>query len=135
VSYLLDTDICSYVMKRSHPPLIERVRAFAYRELKVSAVTVFELEFGAKRSGRYEALMRVIDAFLDNVEVLPFDRAAATEAGAIRADLHAANATIGAYDLLIAGHARATGSILISNNLREFSRVPDLALENWMEGG
>ena len=135
MTYLLDTDICSYVMKRSHPALIERVRSFAFRELSVSAVTVFELEFGARRSGRYDALMRVIHAFLDNVEVLPFDRAAAAEAGAIRADLHAAKATIGAYDLLIAGHARATGSILVTNNVREFSRVPALALENWMERG
>ena len=135
MSYLLDTDICSYVMKRRHPDLIERVRAFAYRELSVSVVTVFELEFGAKRSGRHDELMRVIDAFLDNVEILAFDRAAAREAGAIRAALHAANATVGAYDLLIAGHARSTGSTLVTNNVREFSRVPGLAVENWIERG
>ena len=135
MTYLLDTDICSYAMKRSHPALTEQVRSFAYRELGVSAVTVFELEFGVKRSGCTDALMRVIHAFLDNVEVLPFDRAAAAEAGAIRADLHAANATIGVYDLLITGHARVTGSVLVTNHVQEFSRVPALAVENWMERG
>ena len=134
MTYLLDTDICSYLMKRTHPALIERVKAFAPRELKVSVVTVFELEYGAKRSGRYDALMRVIRAFLDNADLLPFDFGAASEAGAIRAHLDAARVTIGAYDLLIAGHARSTGSTLVTNNVREFSRVPALAIENWTEG-
>jgi tRNA(fMet)-specific endonuclease VapC len=133
VTYLLDTDICSFAMKRRFPALVERVRRFGYRELTVSAVTAFELEFGARRSGRYEALMRVISAFLDNVEILPFDHGAAGQAGAIRADLAAENAMIGAYDLLIAGQARASGSILVTNNIREFSRVRDLAVENWVE--
>ena len=132
--YLLDTDISSYLMKRRHPGLIERVQAFAPGELKISAVTVYELEFGARRSGRPE-IRRVIRAFLENVEVLLFDSLAAREAGKIRAHLAAAGTLIGAYDLLIAGHARSLGAVLVTNNVREFSRVRDLRLENWAAAG
>lgn len=131
MTYLLDTDISSYLMKRSHPGLIERVRRFVPRELKVSAVTVYELEYGARRSARCEEIRRVIAAFLENVEVLAFDAAAARQAGAIRADLAATGNLIGSYDLLIAGHARSLGATLVTNNVREFSRVDDLQIENW----
>ncbi len=129
--FVLDTDICSYLMKRTHPALIERVRAFEPRELKISAVTVYELEFGARHSGRYQALSRIIRAFLDNVEMLPFDTTAAREAGAVRAELTATGNVIGAYDLQIAGHARALGAVLVTNNVREFERVAGLRVENW----
>ena len=129
--YLLDTDISSYIMKRTDSPLIERVKEFAAKELKVSSVTAFELEYGARKSNRYESLILVINAFLDNVEVLPLTLEAAREAGTVRADLTAAGKSIGAYDLLIAGHARALGAILVSNNVDEFSRVRDLSIENW----
>ena len=130
--YLLDTDVCSYLMKRRHPALVERVRRFAPGELKISVVTVYELEFGARRSGRPE-IRRVIQAFLENVEVLHFDPPAAREAGEIRACLTAAGTPIGANDLLIAGHARALGAVLVTNNVGEFSRVRDLRLENWVD--
>jgi tRNA(fMet)-specific endonuclease VapC len=131
MTHLLDTDISSFVMKRSHPALIERVRGFAAGDLKVSAVTAFELEFGARRSGRYPDLMRVITAFLENVEVIPFDLSAAQHAGEIRLDLAAAGQPIGAYDLLIAGHARSRGFTLVTHNVSEFSRVERLEIEDW----
>ena len=99
--------------------------------MKVSVITAFELEYGARRSQRHEHLTRVIHAFLDNVEVLAFTMAAGREAGAIRADLAALGNLIGAYDLLIAGHARALGATLVTNNVGEFSRVDDLSIENW----
>lgn len=130
---VLDTDICSYLMKRSHPALIEKVRAFSPGELKISVVTAFELEFGARRSDRYDSLDRVIQAFLDNVEILPFEPPAAREAAAIRADLAATGRIIGAYDLLIAGHVRSLDATLVTNNVAEFSRVNDLKLENWTQ--
>ncbi len=132
--YLLDTDICSYLMKRRHPALIERVQGFAPSELKISVITVYELEFGARRSGRPE-IRRVIEAFLENVEVLPFDSPAARQAGDIRAHLAEAGTLIGAYDLLIGGHARSLGAVLVTNNVKEFSRVPDLRIENWVVPG
>jgi tRNA(fMet)-specific endonuclease VapC len=79
--YVLDTDICSYLMKRLHPALIERVKSFAVQELKISAVTLFELEYGIQHSERRELLRRVVRAFLENVEVLTWT---AAEAGAVR---------------------------------------------------
>ncbi len=129
--YILDTDTCSYLMKRSNPRLVKRVREFAPQELKVSVVTVFELEYGARRSPRHDEIQRIIRAFLDNVEVLPFGMEAARRAGAIRSDLAARGLLIGAYDLLIAGHACSSGGVLVTNNEREFSRVEGLAIENW----
>jgi tRNA(fMet)-specific endonuclease VapC len=129
--HILDTDVCSYLMKRTQPALIERVKSFAPRELKVSAVTVFELEYGILRSERHEQLRRVVRAFLDNVEVLDWTAPAAREAGAVRAELAAAGTPIGSYDLLIAGHARSLKATLVTNNLREFSRVSGLRLEDW----
>lgn len=130
--YLLDTDICSYLMKRAQPALIERVRTFAPRDLKVSVITLFELEYGILRSDRRDALRRVVRAFLENVEILSWTDSAAREAGAVRAELAAAGSPIGAYDLQIAGHARSLGAILVTNNLREFSRVSELRLADWV---
>ena len=132
--YVLDTDICSYLMKRTQPALIERVKTFASRELKVSAVTLFELEYGIQRSGRQEHLRRIVRAFLENVEVLAWTPPAAVEAGAVRAELAAIGRPIGAYDLLIAGHVRSLKATLVTNNHQEFSRVSGLRLEDWISG-
>lgn len=133
--YVLDTDVCSYLMKRSQPALIEKVKTFAPRELKVSVVTLFELEYGVLRSERREHLRRVVRAFLENVETLAWEASAAFEAGAVRAELAAAGSPIGAYDLLIAGHARSLNATLVTNNHREFSRVPGLQLADWAAAG
>lgn len=130
--YILDTDICSYLMKRTQTALIERVKAFAPRDLKVSVITLFELEYGILRSNRRDSLRRVVRAFLENVELLAWTDSAAREAGAIRAELAAAGSPIGAYDLQIAGHARSLDATLVTNNLREFSRVSGLRLADWV---
>jgi len=132
--YVLDTDICSYLMKRSQPALIDWVKAFAARELKLSVVTLFELEYGIRRSDHQDALRRVVQAFLENVEVLAWTDSAACEAGAVRAELAAAGRLIGAYDLLIAGHVRSLDATLVTNNAREFSRVAGLRLADWSGG-
>lgn len=129
--FLLDTDVCSYVMKRRSPALLDRVRGFDPGELKVSSVTVFELAFGARRSGRFDEIDRVVRAFLANVETLPFDLTAADEAGAVRAELAGIGQPIGAYDLLIAGHARSLGAVLVTHNTRELTRVQGLQVEDW----
>lgn len=132
--YVLDTDICSYLMKRSQPALIDRVKAFAPRELKVSVITLFELEYGILRSDRPDALRRVVRAFLENIELLTWTEAAAREAGAVRAELAATGSPIGAYDLQIAGHTRSLGATLVTNSHREFSRVSGLGLADWVSG-
>jgi tRNA(fMet)-specific endonuclease VapC len=132
--YVLDTDICSYLMKRSQSALIERVKTFAPHDLKISVITLFELEYGILRSDRPDSLRRVVRAFLENVELLAWTESAAREAGAVRAELAAAGSPIGAYDLQIAGHVRSLGAILVTNNLREFSRVAGLRLADWVGG-
>lgn len=132
MTHILDTDICSYLMKRTHPVLIERVKSFKPGELKVSAVTLFELEFGVLRSQQPERLRPIIEGFLVNVEVLPLSPGAAAEAGAVRMELEADGTPIGAYDPLIAGHVRHLGATLVTNNVREFSRVSGLKLEDWL---
>jgi tRNA(fMet)-specific endonuclease VapC len=132
--YILDTDICSYLMKRSQPALIERVKTFTPRDLKVSVITLFELEYGIQRSDRRDTLRRVVRAFLENVELLDWTEPAAREAGAVRAELAATGSPIGAYDLQIAGHARSLGATLVTNNLREFCRVSGLHLADWVSG-
>ena len=130
--YLLDTDTCSLAMKRRHPELIASIKTFAPAELKVSSITIHELEFGLRRSERETRLRRVVESFLDRVEVLGFDSLAAAESGAVRAELAAAGMLIGAYDTLIAGHARAIGATVVTNDVREFTRVPQLLVENWV---
>lgn len=131
--YVLGTDICSDIIRRQFPHLNQRIETFSNQELKVSSISVFELEFGALRSQRTEHLQRVISRLLDLVQVLPFDLRAAKQAGEIRAILTSQGRKIGAYDTQIAGHSRSLGATLITNNVREFSRVPDLEIENWTE--
>jgi tRNA(fMet)-specific endonuclease VapC len=130
--YVLDTNICSYLMKRSQLALIERVKTFAPRDLKVSVITLFELEYGILRSDRPDPLRRIVRAFLENVELLVWTESAAREAGAVRTELAATGSPIGAYDLQIAGHVRSLGATLVTNNLREFSRVSGLQLADWV---
>jgi len=129
--FLLDTDICSYAMRRASARTVERISAHTVGELKVSAVTQFELEYGARRSARANELMTVVELFLANVEILPFDFAAARRAAGVRAALAASGRPIGQYDILIAGHALSLGATLVTNNVAEFRRVDGLRIENW----
>jgi len=131
--YLLDTDICSYAMKRYSATLSQKLMTFAPGVLKVSVITAFELHYGMSRlpgAVRVRAAA-TISAFLDNVEVLDFDRQAAEHAGDIRAQLADTGQPIGAFDLLIAAHARSINGAVVTNNTREFSRVDGLTVENW----
>jgi tRNA(fMet)-specific endonuclease VapC len=99
----------------------------------ISAVTLGELVFGAEHSQQVERNLADIEALAARLEVLPLDSKAAYHFGQIRAALYAIGQSIGPYDMLIAGHARASGLILVTNNISEFERVPGLLLENWTE--
>lgn len=131
MTFMLDTDSCSFLMKRSSNALMRRVQDFAPRELKISAITRYELEYGVRRRAAASRLRRLLHAFLLNVDVLPFGEPAACHAGSIRAQLARDGELIGAHDLLIAGHARAAQATLVTHNVREFARVPDLAVVDW----
>ena len=131
--YMLDTDICSYVMKRSSPTLLERLAAVPVQEICISVITRGELLYGVRISPRPTRDRRALEGLLTYVEVLEFPDDAAVDYAEIRADLKARGTLIGANDLFIAAHARNLGLTLITNNMAEFSRVQGLALENWTE--
>jgi tRNA(fMet)-specific endonuclease VapC len=129
--YMLDTDTCSYVMKRSHPLVLRRLQAVPVADVCMSVITKAELLYGVEVSPRRGQDAAALAAFLPYVEALDFGDDAALHYAEIRADLKKRGALIGANDLLIAAHARALGFILVTNNTAEFQRVSDLKLENW----
>jgi tRNA(fMet)-specific endonuclease VapC len=129
--YMLDTDTCSYIMKRSSQPVMKRLRALPVTAVCISVITKSELLLGVEVSPRQEQDATALQAFLPHVEVLEFPDKAATHYAQIRADLKKRGQLIGANDLFIAAHARSLGFKLVSNNVAEFSRVKGLILENW----
>lgn len=131
--YMLDTDISSYIMKRSHEAVLNRLSQTSTGDVCISVITKSELLFGALISPRMQHDKAALDAYLRHVEVLDFQHDAASDYASIRADLKRRGAMIGANDLLIASHARSLGIVLVTNNLREFSRVDGLKVENWVE--
>jgi tRNA(fMet)-specific endonuclease VapC len=129
--YMLDTDVCSYIMKRSSPSVLRRLRQVAVADVCVSVITKSELLYGVEVSPRRAQDEAALAAFLPYVEVLDFSDAAAHHYAEIRADLKKRGALIGANDLLIAAHARSLGLRLVTNNTVEFRRVKGLEIENW----
>jgi len=130
--YILDTDICIYTIKGRPDFLREKFNRFA-PQLCMSSVTLAELFFGAEKSEQVERNLGVVESFAARMSVLPFGENAAAHYGEIRAKLERAGTPIGAYDLMIAGQARSEGLILVTNNTKEFGRVPGLRIENWVE--
>ena len=131
VRYMLDTDTCSYIMKRSSPSVLRRLQAVPVTDVCMSVITKSELLYGVEVSPRRTQDAAALAAFLPYVEVLDFPDDAARHYAEIRADLKRRGALIGANDLLIAAHARSLGFKLVTNNTAEFGRVKGLAIENW----
>lgn len=129
--YMLDTDTCSYIMKRSNPAVLRRLQAVPVADVCMSVVTKAELLYGVEVSPRHAQDAAALAVFLPYVETLDFTDDSAVHYAEIRADLKRRGAMIGANDLFIAAHARALGLILVTNNTAEFERVKDLAIENW----
>jgi len=129
--YMLDTDTCSYIMKRSNSRVLKRLGALAVSDVCISVITKSELLFGVEVSPRRRQDEVALDAFLNYIEVLDFPDHASPHYARIRADLRRLGTMIGANDLFIAAHARSLGLTLVTNNTREFGRVSMLAIENW----
>jgi len=132
--YMLDTDTCSYIMKRSNDAVLRRLRKVPVSEVCISVIAKSELLFGVEMSPRRQQDEAALAAFLAYVEVLDFPNQAAAHYATIRADLKKHGTMIGANDLFIAAHARCLGLTLVTNNTREFGRVPNLVIENWTSG-
>jgi tRNA(fMet)-specific endonuclease VapC len=131
--YMLDTDISSYVMKRSHDAVLKRLQEVPVGDVCISIITKSELLYGVELSPRRTQDQAALDAYLRYVEVLEYPDEAALHYAQIRAALKVSGTMIGANDLLIAAHARSLGLTLVTNNTREFARVRDLQIENWTE--
>jgi tRNA(fMet)-specific endonuclease VapC len=129
--YMLDTDICSYIINRSEERVLKRLRAVAVADVCVSAITKAELLYGVEVSPKPRVDGPAVAAFLQYVAVLDFPDGAAHHYASIRGHLKRQGTMIGANDLLIAAHARCVGSSLVTSNVGEFGRVPQLKLENW----
>ncbi|MFH1119365.1 MAG: tRNA(fMet)-specific endonuclease VapC [Bacteroidota bacterium] len=132
LKYLLDTNIVIYTMK-NRPQQVRRYFKQHKDQMCISSVTLGELIFGAEHSQQVERNLADIEAIVARLEVLPFDNKAAYHFGQIRAALYNTGKPIGPYDMMIAGQTRASGLTLITNNIKEFERVPGLVLENWMD--
>jgi tRNA(fMet)-specific endonuclease VapC len=128
---MLDTDTCSYVMKRSHPLVLKRLQSLPVSDVCMSVVTKAELLCGVEVSPKHAQGAAALAAFLPYVEVVELDEDTASHYAEIRADLKGTGAMIGANDLFIAAHARTLDVTLVTNNTAEFQRVKGLALENW----
>lgn len=132
MKYMLDTNICIYIIKKKPPQVLEKFLALNPNEICISSITLAELEFGACKSNNPPKNRMALIIFLANIKIVPFEERAAKEYGDIRATLEKRGTPIGANDLLIASHARSLHLTLVTNNLKEFERIDNLKLENWI---
>ena len=131
MKYLLDTNICIWLMKRV-PSVLHAFRCKKSEGAAISSIVLAELEYGVQKSQNADISRAALSSFLATIEVLPFDEMAAYEYGGICLDLQRRGKPIGQMDMLVAAHAVAAGLTLVTNNTREFERVKGLPLEDWL---
>ena len=131
IKYLLDTNVVIYVLKRRPIRVLEIFNKNINR-MAISSITLSELIYGAEKSIKIDKNLEAIEDFISHLEVLPYDAKASQHYGQIKAGLEKKGKIIGENDIHIAAHAISQGLILVTNNLKEFKRVPNLALENWI---
>lgn len=129
--YLLDTNICIYIINRRPVAVFDHFNGLQAGAVGISSITAAELDFGVTKSGSARN-RAALDKFLAPLDILPFDEQAVRSYGPLRAQLETQGAPIGPMDLLIAAHALALDVVLVTNNQREFARVPGLRLDNWV---
>ena len=130
MKYMLDTNICIYAIKHKTETVIKNFLSHVPEEICISAVTYAELMYGVEKSMAIEKNRIALSLFLSPLTILEFQASAAEEYGKVRAELESKGMPIGPMDLLIAGHARSEGFILVTNNTREFCRVEGLVVED-----
>lgn len=129
---MLDTDICVELIRKRPQPLLQRILAATPGSLLLSAVTVAELRYGVEKSRRPETNGKALEAFLRTFRLMAFDEGAAGRYGSVRADLEHRGIPIGPLDTLLGSHALELGATLVTHNVREFSRIEGLSLEDWL---
>ena len=132
IAFLLDTNMCIYLIKRQPAQTLVRLQSLDISTVGISSIPLSELEYGVSKSSKSEQNKMALVEFLAPLEILPYDDAASASYGSLRAFLESQGTPIGPLDTLIAAHALALGCTLVANNVREFSRVPNLTVENWV---
>lgn len=130
--YVLDTDICSYVIKNRPPVVRERMNAIPLESQAISVISYAELLYGVRRSSSPRVNRPIVVAFVRHLTVLAWEVEAAEHYADLRVHLEARGTPIGSMDLMIAAHARSVRAVLVTNNLRHFEKVPGLKLVNWL---
>ena len=133
MKYLLDTDICIYIIKKKPQQVLKKLVRQDISNVGISAITLSELEYGVEKSLYKEQSKLALAEFLGPLTILPYDDNVAPAYGKIRAFLEKYGMTIGPLDLMIGAHALSTKAILVTNNEREFGRIPGLTVENWVK--
>jgi len=130
---MLDTNICIYLIKNRPIEVREKFNQYEVGEIAISSITVSELYYGVEKSQHVEKNRQALSLFLAPLNILTYDEKAAIVYGKIRATLQVKGTVIGALDMLIAAHAKSMGIVLVTNNTKEFIRVEDLDVENWID--
>jgi tRNA(fMet)-specific endonuclease VapC len=130
--YLLDTNICIYVINKKPKEILEKFKTLDISEVKLSSITIAEMEYGAVKSAFPAQNRAALLNFKSSLEIIPFDAHDAEVFGVIRADLERRGKMIGPYDLMLAAQALSRGLVFVTNNTAEFERVNGLRLENWV---
>ncbi|HDY82595.1 MAG TPA: type II toxin-antitoxin system VapC family toxin [Halieaceae bacterium] len=129
--YMLDTDMCSFIIKEHPQRVRQRFQTLAMEQLCVSVVTYAELIYGVERSSSRRVNRPVIEDFVRHLDVMDWDAGAADQYGVIRTELEAAGTLIGAMDMMIAAHAKSIKAVLVTNNQKHFTKVKGLKIDNW----
>ncbi len=130
---MLDTNICIYLIKNKPQEVKKKFNAYEVGEICISSIAVSELYYGVQKSQMIEKNQRALALFLAPLNIIAYDETAAIEYGKIRANLQVKGNVVGSLELLIAAHAKSLGVKLVTNNTKEFDRIPDLDLENWVD--
>ncbi len=131
MKFLLDTNICIYIIKRKPPNVIKRFNQINISQIGISSITLSELLYGVSKSSKPEQNQIALTQFIAPLEVLPYSDETAHHYGPLRAYLEKQGTPIGSLDMLIAAHALSINCTLITNNEKEFSRIPNLKINNW----
>ncbi len=133
MEFMLDTNICIYIIKRKPFDVIERFKQTEISRIGVSAITLSELSYGVSKSSKPKQNQMALAQFIAPLEILPYGDDAAQYYGILRTHLEKQGAPIGSLDMLIAAHALSTDCTLVTNNEKEFVRIPKLKIENWVK--
>ena len=132
MKYMLDTNICIYIIKKKPIQVIQVLQKKKIGDICISTITLAELQYGVEKSSNKVMNQLALTEFLAPIEILNFNDKAARHFGSIRAHLESIGKIIGPFDLQIAAHALSEDLILVTNNTREYERIPDLKIENWL---